>query len=228
MEPSRVDRILEEWNAVASRVQRPAAPPRRVAVRSSLSPTTLLGATALALALVFGVAWLGGHRPNGSVGTTPPVFTADPTATPAPTPTPLPTIAACTADSLSARITMWEGAAGHRIAHLEMTRRGPAPCVLETRMRPQLVDGSGSVLIDGTSPSTSGSLMFVAGERVTTLVDADNYCGSAPKPPVTVAFVLADGSRLVAAPLSPNDATVPPCNGPAGSAGHIDMHPWAR
>jgi hypothetical protein len=30
----------------------------------------------------------------------------------------------------------------------------------------------------------------------------------------------------VAAPVSPTDTTVPPCNG-AGSAASISMHPWA-
>ena len=84
--------------------------------------------------------------------------------------------------------------------------------------RPQLVDGRGAVLIDGADPTTSSSLTINRGQKVTALVNASNYCGTAPVPPVTVDFVLSDGRKIKAAPLSPADATVPPCNG-AGLAG---------
>ena len=47
-------------------------------------------------------------------------------------------------------------------------------------------------------------------------------------PPVSVAFVLTGGGRIVATPFSPTDATLPPCNGAPGSAGDIEMQPWAR
>jgi hypothetical protein len=121
---------------------------------------------------------------------------------------------------------MWEGAAGHRIAHVELTNQG-SPCVLEAMARPQLVGGDGSVLIFGTNPPPSDDLTVPSGGNLTTLVQAGNYCGDPPVAPVSVAFVLKDGGRIVAAPLSPTDTTVPPCLSAQGSAGDIEMHPWA-
>ena len=93
--------------------------------------------------------------------------------------------------------------------------------------RPQLVDGRGSVLIEGANAPASGLISVAPGGVLTTLVQDGNYCGPAPQPPVSVAFVLKDGGRIVAHPLSPTDATLPPCNGP-GSPADIEMQPWAR
>jgi uncharacterized protein DUF4232 len=121
---------------------------------------------------------------------------------------------------------MWEGAAGSRIADVEVTNTGRAACTLEKLERPQLIDGAGRVLIDGTTPATSGVIELVPGGRVTTLVEVSNYCGAVPVPPVRVAFVLHDGNPFVAAPPTPSDATVPPCNGP-GQPAVIGMQPWA-
>ena len=39
--------------------------------------------------------------------------------------------------------------------------------------------------------------------------------------------MIAKTGRFQATPVSPTDATVPPCNGDPGSAGSIDMQPWA-
>jgi hypothetical protein len=122
---------------------------------------------------------------------------------------------------------MWEGAAGHRIAHVELRNAGPVACTMSTLAKPQLVDGEGTVLIDGTDPTTSGSMTVPVGGTLTALVQDGNYCGAAPVPPVSVAFVLSDGARIVAAPLSPTDATLPPCNSEPGSPGTIEMQPWA-
>lgn len=224
MEPSSVDRALEEWKAVASEARRPAAPPRRLAIRSGLSTSTLAGASIAVAALVVALLWLGGRGPSGLVGGTPSI-PADPTATPVATPSTDPTVGPCDPESLSARVTLWEGAAGHRIAHVELRNVGSDPCDLESAARPQLVDGEGSVLIDGANSPTS-FIIVPPGGVVTTLVQAGNYCGPAPLAPVTVAFALADGGSIVAAPFSPTDATVPPCLG-AGSPATIEMQPWA-
>lgn len=99
--------------------------------------------------------------------------------------------------------------------------------MLEAMARPQLVDGQGSVLIDGSTPPTSAFLTIAPGGVVKTLVQDGNYCGPDPVVPVSVAFVFNDGSTVVAAPASATDGTVPPCLGAAGSAGDIEMHPWA-
>jgi len=159
-----------------------------------------------------------------------PVATPTPAATPArtPTPTPVPTpaLGPCDAAKLFARITLWEGAAGHRIANVELTNTGSIACTLRAMSRPQLVDGHGSVLIDGAIPPASKLLAVAPGDVLKTLVQDGNYCGPDPVVPVSVAFVLSGGGRIVANPVSPTDATLPPCNG-AGSAASIEMQPWA-
>jgi hypothetical protein len=150
-------------------------------------------------------------------------------ATPKPAtaaPTPVPTVGSCDPTTLVTRITMWEGAAGSRIATVELTNGGPR-CTFPTMQRPQLVDGGGAVLIDGSNPTTTDTITVGPGEKLTTLVQDSNYCGPDPTAPVTIKFVLRDGRAIEAAPQSPTDATVPPCNG-AGAPSHIEMHPWAH
>jgi hypothetical protein len=83
------------------------------------------------------------------------------------------------------------------------------------------------VRIDGKRPSSTDHLTVAPGAVLTTLVSASNDCKPNPVPPVSVAFVFADGRKLVAEAVSPTDTTTPPCNG-AGSPATIDMHPWAR
>jgi hypothetical protein len=254
MDPSRPDRILEEWNAVADGARRPSMPPRRVAVRAGSAGLSLAGVGVIAVVLLASAVWLGrpgSTGPGGVVSTEFPsaaiVATPVPSSSPAPTPTPTPTatttpaptptaaptpsktptIGACAPAALTAKITMWEGAAGSRIADVEVTNSGRVACMLEKLERPQLIDGAGRVLIDGTAPTAAGVLELAPGARATTLVEASNYCGAAPVAPVRVAFVLRDGKRFVAAPPTPTDATVPPCNGP-GQPAAIGMQPWAR
>ena len=229
MERSRVDRILNEWAAVASQARRPSTSPQGVVMRSSLSGASLAGASLVVLVVVGAVLLLSNRGPSGPVGapSTPPSASAPATAAANPTPTPTAAIGACDPAQLAARITMWEGAAGQRIASLEMTNTGSSACTVETMNRPQLVDGRGTTLIDGASPSSSASLTVPPGIVLKTLVQDGNYCGPAPKAPVSLVFVLSDGTKIVAAPLSPTDATLPPCNGAPGSAGTIEMHPWA-
>jgi len=155
--------------------------------------------------------------------------TASPTAspTPPPTPTPTPAIARCASTDLSARITLWEGAAGSRIAHVDLTNDGSTRCLVENMDKPQLLGGNKAILIDGVTPvALVLQIKLDAGSTLTTLVQTANYCGADPVAPVTVAFVRSDGSRIVAAPESATDMNVPPCNGP-GQPGQIDMHPWA-
>jgi len=153
-------------------------------------------------------------------------------ATPAPSPaatlTLSPTTGTCAAADLVARVTLWEGAAGHRAAHVELTNTGP-PCAIAAMAQPQLVEGHGAVLIDGIVPSVSPLLTMGAGGLLKTVIQDGNYCGPLPAPPVTVAFVLAGATgRVVALPVSTTDtAGVPPCFGTPGSAGDIEMQPWA-
>jgi hypothetical protein len=159
------------------------------------------------------------------------IAAAAPTATPAPTPTPTPKptatpIGPCATSHLAVRITLWDGAAGSRTAHLDLKNTSSSACTVQSIARPQLVDGRGSVLIDSKAPTSYSQLTVAPGGTLTTLVQDSNYCGATPTAPVSVAFVLADGRRIVATPFSATDATVPPCNGP-GQPASISMHPWA-
>ena len=176
-----------------------------------------------------GIGGVGSTPPAAATPATPSIATAaTPTPPTTPTPTAIESPGPCVPADLSARITLWEGAAGHRIAHVQMTNVCSDPCVIRTMAQPQLVDGSGSILIDGVPlGAPSVAQMIEPGAILSTLVQDGNYCGPVPMAPVTVAFVMPDGARVLAAPASPTDATVPPCLGAAGSAGDIEMHPWA-
>ena len=192
----------------------------------------LLAATFAFALLLGGCAVNGGSSPIPTVAVTPspvPSPTAGATPSPAPlaTAAPAPTTAACTASGLAARIASWDAGAGHRTAHVELTNSGSTACTINALARAQLVNGNGSVLINGAAAAASPSLTLAAGAVVKTLVQDDNYCGPAPTAPVTVAFVFGNGARIVAAPVSPTDLDgVPPCFGSTGAA-VIEMQPWA-
>ncbi len=193
------------------------------------------GLAALAIVLVAVVA-LGSKGLNEVAGQGAPtaVPSSGPTgiATSSPSPVPssssaAPGDAVCDPATLAARITSWTGAAGNRIASIELRNDGDA-CLLPLVLRPELIDGRGRVLIEGASVTSSKTMSLATGATVTTLVDDANYCGPAPTPPVTVAFVLPDGGRIIADALSPADPTaIPPCNGPDAPSS-IEMRSWKR
>jgi hypothetical protein len=241
MPKDRVNRLLDEFSAVTSAAPRPVSPARRLTMRHRLPVATLTGATLVIVAVAVAAIVLGRPGPSSTVGSSPspsalaasspaPSAPGSVTAVASPSvtavPSAKPTVGPCDPASLAARIKSWEGAAGSRIATVELTNRGTESCLLEAVDRPQLIGGDGSVRIDGKSPATTDHLTLKAGAVVTTLVEASNDCKPAPVPPISLAFVFADGRRLVAEPVSPTDTTDPPCNG-AGSPGTIDMHPWA-
>jgi hypothetical protein len=219
----------------------PSIPQRRAAWRSPwrVSPmagfarllagaaiTVALGALALFVVLRPAPGGVGGQGSPSPAAVAPPTAVSSEAATGSSS-APATAVEACDPATLATRITLWEGAAGHRIAHVELTNTGSSPCTLQAVLDPQLVDGSGAVLINGTAPAAPDPILTVApGGILKTLVQDGNYCGPAPVAPVSVAFVRADGSRILATPFSPADVTVPPCLG-AGSAATIDMHPWA-
>jgi hypothetical protein len=211
--------------------------PRMTPRRSALAATTALLA---GLALAVGACTSGTATLAPTLGPTTAPATLVPTAAPslaptaaAPSPTPTPVTGGgatpCDPASLGASITSWEGAAGNRIATVQLINNGRSNCSIPVLPVPQLVDANNTVLIQG-APSTSSSTMTLAYyDVVKTLVSAANYCGAAPTGPVTVAFVFPSGEGSVVATPAPGDplAGVPPCNGPAGSAGQIDMQPFA-
>ena len=146
-------------------------------------------------------------------------------------PTPL-----CLASDLTAAVTRWEGAAGHQIALVTLTNASPGKCTVAGTPEVELVDANGAILIDSQTDGPDGLPHVVSGAPVltlrkgaslTTMVDADNYCGAAPALPTTVAFVLpADAGRIVAAP-GPG-GNVPPCLRSPGSLGSIAMNGWVK
>ncbi len=199
------------------------------------------------VAIAGGAYWLGGQgngSPIGTGGSPSPeaTFTAEasptpcpptaggPCSIPSPLPTPVPTIGLCLPSDVSARITTWDGATGHRIATVELRNAGSTTCLWPTLDQPQLVDGNGTILISGAVAAAGDVLNLAPGDIVTTLVQDGNYCRQPPIGPVTVAFVMPGGTgRVVAAPVSATDTDgVPPCNGSAGSPGDIEMQPWSR
>ncbi len=146
-----------------------------------------------------------------------------------------PATAGCPADNLGGHITGWQGAAGSRIATIEVSTTGAAACLLDAAPRLQLIDAIGRTLIDSaqTSPAPSGSratagtdFLLAPGRLATTDVEASNYCGQAATLPIAIGLVLSDGGRILLEPapgVSGVDA-VPPCNGPIGSV--IAMNGW--
>lgn len=224
MPRDRASRVLDEFSAVTSAAPRPDSPAERIVMRSRFPVATLSMASLVVVAVAVAAIVLGRSGPSPAAGSSPAPSTVP--SAPVSVASAESTIGPCVPTELSARVTLWEGAAGQRIADVELTNRGTTDCLLDALARPQLVGGDGGVLIDGKNPSTSGQLTVAPGALLKSLVAAGNYCKSAPIPPVSVAFVFADGRRLVADPVSPADVTLPPCNG-AGVPATISMHAWA-
>jgi hypothetical protein len=174
-------------------------------------------AAGLLVAALAGVAVIGGAG-DGLV--TPPASDA---MTPRPTST-----AACTPNDVDAVITAWQGAAGSRIATVELHNTAGFPCTMWAVSGAKLVDAGGGTLIGpGGGGSSATPTEIGATEVLHTLVEVSNYCGPAPEAPVTVVFQ-QNAAIFVATALSPADLTgLPPCNGENQPA-VIEMQPWAR
>ena len=197
-------------------------------------------AAVIAAVVVIGAgwSWLAGLRsptPVETAGTAPTATVSAPAqvtaeATPNPAATVVTASDLCVPANLVAQITGWDGAAGHRIATVELRNAGSTSCEWPTMDQPQLVDGGGAILISGAPAAAGATLTLSSGDVVTAIVQDGNYCFQVPIAPVTVAFVMPGGTgRIVAAPVSSSDITgIPPCNGAAGSAGSIEMQPWTR
>lgn len=177
----------------------------------SLGWALLAGAVIVAV----GAAVIGG----GARGLLAPVGTPSPTAAPV-------TLLSCQPDDVDAVVTSWSGAAGSRIATVEMRQIGKTPCALDPLPKPWLADGHGTALITGKA-GTGAPITFVPGAVASTEIEVSNYCGPTPVAPVTVAFTQGDAT-FVATALTPTDTSgLPSCNGPDGSKGSIQMHPFA-
>jgi hypothetical protein len=257
MEPKQQsDRIVEEWAAVSGTARRPAHAPRGDRPRSSLPGLVGAGLMAAALVLAVAwlgnrtssnvgadasaspsdVAIVESASPAPSASEAPspsvepsvaPSATPEPTPTGTPAPTPTPALGPCTRGDLTARITSWEGAAGNRIAMVTITNSGGNACTMPETTIPQLVDGAGTVLAQGTGSAGGRELTLQPGDIRTSEVDVANVCTTPVVAPVSIAYDLGGGRRVVSRPLKETDATVPPCNGP-GQPASIAMKAWMQ
>ena len=176
-------------------------------------------AGALVAALTFGVYLNAGG--NVAPAQTP----ADSTpATSAPVATPGPAVAACAAGNLAGVITAWDGAAGHRIARIDVHNGGASDCLLPRYVALALIDAGGRALIVNQSVKEPAPLTLPADAYATTLVDMANYCGEAPSAPLKLRLYLDHQSSIELAPSASVAASVdpPPCNGP-NAAAQIEM-----
>ncbi len=138
---------------------------------------------------------------------------------------------ACTAADLTGRILDWQGAAGSRIAAVEIANTSARSCTVAGTPGLELVDAGGRRLMvaaadPGTKPSDR-AFPLDPGGRLRTEVQVSNYCGPTPALPLGIAFTLpSDGGRFVAQPAAgvSSELGVPPCNGPTGAA--IEMNGW--
>jgi hypothetical protein len=132
----------------------------------------------------------------------------------------------CTPDELTGTITAWEGAAGHRIATVQLHTVGKIGCFVPELLRPALVDADGHALIVGAPAPAAGTITIAAGRYATTLVDMANYCGAAPTAELRIRLYLPSEESVEAAPGSglPNPVDAPPCNG-ANAPSNIEMQP---
>ena len=109
-----------------------------------------------------------------------------------------------------------------------MSYAGSTTCRIPSTTTVMLVELPDDNLVVDRGGDSGTQQTVIAGDQLTTMVRASNYCDSNPVGPVTVAFVADSGARVVATPLSPTDVPVlPPCNGP-GEPATIEMQPWTR
>jgi Protein of unknown function (DUF4232) len=177
--------------------------------------------------------------PSGSQSSVLPSAPPSAPATPRPSHTPIPTpkpIAVCLATQLAAKVTSWQGAAGHQLASVTLTNTSAHTCTVQGTPEVELLDVHGGILIDSQTGGPNGLPHVAAGSPafhlahggwLKTTVQDGNYCGAAAALPTSVAFVLPVGAgRLVAAP-GPG-GTTPPCLGAPGSLGSITMNAWRK
>jgi hypothetical protein len=135
----------------------------------------------------------------------------------------------CIAVDLDGRIVRWEGAAGSRIATVELRSTAAGDCSLPSDPTLALLDADGVPLIVGATEPWHAAIS--PGGVLHSMVRVGNYCGSEGRDPVMihVEATFADGKdSLSLFPTAGGLSGVPPCNGPAGSNGDIEMQPWQQ
>jgi hypothetical protein len=239
--PREVPDDLRRRVALISVTDPAAARPSRPAWRPLPLWVGALGVLLVALAL--GFSRFGLLLEPGVGDDQSPTPSAEPSTSPSggalSSPSPSTATAACGAADLTGRILGWDGAAGSRIADVEISNATDHPCFVRGTPGLELVDAGGRVLIDSSTAGPSGlpnvtstdpSFELAPGTQLRTDVAASNYCGPDPSSPIDIALTLpSGGGRLVAVPGPgvSSDLAVPPCLGPSAS-GQIGMNGWRR
>jgi DNA-directed RNA polymerase specialized sigma24 family protein len=146
----------------------------------------------------------------------------------APVPTAFPTDATreCLTNEVQLRVTKWEPAGNDRLGTVEMHNISSGACLVDNLPEPWLVEAPQLALLIGSD--ISGTLIRIGpGDTLHTVVRVRNYCGPAPKAPVSLAF-RRNTTVFLAQPLSSTDVSgVPPCGGVANSPNDITMQAWS-
>ena len=102
-------------------------------------------------------------------------------------PSAAPSQASCGDLDVDATITRWEGAAGSRIAMLEVKNVGGSACELGAPTVEKLLDGLGQPLITSTGDKAVGSDVTLANDQTAQLlVQVANWCTAKPAVPVSI------------------------------------------
>jgi Protein of unknown function (DUF4232) len=120
----------------------------------------------------------------------------------------------CGVHDVDATITGWEGAAGSRIATIDVKNVGGGTCDLGAPTAEQLIDGLGSPFISSTGDKAVGSDVTLANDQTAQLlVRIANWCTAKPTDPVSIDLTLSSGASFVAEPAKDVAFDPPPCNG---------------
>ena len=206
-------------------VQRPVEAPRR---RGSFGALSLVPLAAAALIVAVGVVWLGGREDRPPVGASPSPATSQIVTADSPTPPPTASASPVERCTLEASIRSWEGAAGSRIATIDLRNTSRVVCeIAPVATVVRLIDGSARALAEVQNADSGARIELGAGETATTEASVANVCGAPAVPPVTIQIEFADIGTVTAKPLDATDATVPPCNGPSQPSA-MSIHAWTR
>ena len=131
---------------------------------------------------------------------------------------------------MNATITRWEGAAGSRIAWVDVDNASANECTLGAPTSAKLMDGLGQNLVATTGSAPVGKdVALGTGQSERLLLRVTNWCGSAPSKPVSVDVTLSTGATFVVEPASGVTFDPPPCNGPGqGATMDIQADGWTQ
>jgi hypothetical protein len=188
------------------------------------SARTLIPSIAL-LAIALVLAACGSSQASQRPSTTPhapppsPSASAMPSASASASAEPSPSEASCEAVDVNATITRWEGAAGSRIAWVDVDNASADECTLGAPTSAKLMDSLGQDLVTTTGSAPVGQdVPLGADQTARLLVQITNWCGAAPSKPVSVDLTLSTGATFVVEPATGVTFDPPPCNGPAQPA----------